>query len=290
MAKKEAEDEGYGLEEEPEEEQSDEIEDYNDDIETDLDIGKIIIERNKLHNEINIREPDYKERIGRLNLDLFGDPDNPDWESKLDKLNEELEMPMTRTHPIAAKTKSVVREIKDLQIEYNSLHKFYKKYVKEVGTLLDNSIKLHQNKVKEWDIERGVDGVKQGPKIPITTGIVQDYLDKEGAQVWIDKYNAACDAGHVLQARSAKGAFVAKGIHYFKKYDTDPKWVAQKVFIKLTQNRIPIEKNISPEEREKQHEANQPLSKDLSDAPDTNNAEKEEENKEKEEKSEEKKE
>ena len=38
-------------------------------------MNQIISERNKVHHETNIRVPEFDERIGRIQLDLFGDPE-----------------------------------------------------------------------------------------------------------------------------------------------------------------------------------------------------------------------
>src|SRR3990167_9438545 len=62
---------------------------------------EVIKERNHLFTLKSIRLPEFKERIGRLNLNLFGDPQNLEWVSKLQELKHEIRHPMTRSHPIA---------------------------------------------------------------------------------------------------------------------------------------------------------------------------------------------
>jgi len=244
-----AEDEGYGLEDEEEKEEEPE----KKDIKTKFDIKMIINERNKIHHEINIRIPDYNERIGRLNLDLFGDPDNLDWESKIDILNDEMDTPMTKTHPIAHKTKAVITEVKELQREYKELHKFYSRYVKEMGDLLDNSINIYLEMEKSYKLQlASSEGLKKPKpeegemvvkKQVITVGLVKEFLEEHGGQKLLNSYNIAWDNGNFVIARSSKGTFVNKGRAFFLGYHPDPKQVARRLFDKYTQER-PYDKSI----------------------------------------------
>lgn len=260
-------DEVFNNKEEPKKETKKDIE-----VEFD-DINGITNERNKIHHEMNIKVPEYKDRIGRLNLSLFGDPDNPDWESKLDLLKEELEHPMTRTHPIADKTKAVVREIKDLQIEYDALHKFYMKAVKEIGTLLDNSIKLYtqdfkdKNKLIE-ELKYKMDSLETGVEISeslkkadekITEVMVNDFVKNYEGQKYLDKYYEGIKANDKMVIMTSKSLFVRKAKDFFINKHPDPKRVANMLFNKLTKElpkltEAKIEKNKISENHEEKNE------------------------------------
>ena len=159
------------------------------------DIHEIINERNKLHEEKKMlveSEDGYKERIGRLNLDLFGDPQNkPDWISRLDKLEEEMDRPMTKTHPISKRVEDVVREIRSLQLEYRGLQRFYDKFVKQIGELLDNSIKMYLTDVesqKKMLAELNVEENLKKSDEKITEYMVNKFMERDG-QTLLDRYN-----------------------------------------------------------------------------------------------------
>lgn len=147
-------------------------------IELDLDntnIDSLIIYRNKIVAEYNDKMKEYEERIGRYNLEMFGDPNNPDFESRLHKFDDELDHPLTSTHPIARKGKEFVKGIKDLQREYNNTLKYIKHYMRRSGKLLD--VCLIESKKYRHDMLNMKEKIKE-----ITDKIKEDnkgVIDKE---------------------------------------------------------------------------------------------------------------
>lgn len=246
----EDEDKGYDLKDEPAEEEESEKQPENKDLDIfteSTELQKIITGRNKLYHEHGIRVPDLKDRIGRLNLDLFGDPAlEGEWNARIDELEAEIETPITKRHPIAKKAKEVVTDIRQLQLEYNSLHKFYEGYVHNMGKLLDESITWYMKMEKAYRSQAYVEKRERGEQqtatprkyAEITEGLVDDLLQKSGGQEFVDKFIEAYDKGDWNGARSAKGAFSMKGKAFFKDLHPDPKALAGRVFDELTNYRV----------------------------------------------------
>ena len=136
----------FNEEKEEETQEEEEYEPGKDEFGENLNLlQKIIKERNGIFSEVKEVKQDTRDRIGRLNLKLFGDPDNSDWVSSLDELEEEAKDPMTRIHPISRKTLAVVSDIKEFQKEYNRLERINNKFVEKIGKLLDYTIKEYRD-------------------------------------------------------------------------------------------------------------------------------------------------
>lgn len=224
---------GDYFKDEEEETEDNKEQEEEEDIKAKIDLNNLINERNKIHHELNVRTKEYGERIGRINLDLFGDPENEDWVSRLDELSEEMEHPMTKTHPIAHKTKAVVRLIKDLQKEYRTLHAFYSKYVKEIGTLLDNSLNLaiqQEKAIKEMAVAGTDEYRSYEADKNITEGDVEAFMLTQGDKL-VTKYFKGVDTNNRYLMLSAQASFVIQGKKFFYDMHPDPKGYSNRLWL-----------------------------------------------------------
>lgn len=218
-------------------------------------VDQIINARNKLHHEINIKVSEYKERIGRLRLFLFGDPDNPDYSSKIDKLTEEIEHPLTREHPMAYKAKDVIKDVKEIQVELNMLTKYNSKWIKEQGTLLDNSLvlvqatekklyllyqKLDEKNAEIESLRSRVKGIKPEDFDNESYNISQDEVDDfmSTNQKYINTYVKCRESGDEEGAQEAGNIFLSNAKTTFNKYKNSKEFSEKlfSFFIKLRMN------------------------------------------------------
>lgn len=208
-------------------------------------IDDIKRERYKIFHEVAIRSKDYRERIGRLDLHLFGDPSNPDvWKCKLEVLRKEIDLPMTRTHPIADKAREFIKMVEDIKNEYREFNELYKRWVGDIGHLLDSSLIIYDNEKEEKDeiikkLNKNVKDLEEKEKIKedmrqeeievdknITEDRVREFMEKEG-QEQITKYLGSEDEGDKM---TAKSLFMSKGKDFFTPFHSDPESVAQRLF------------------------------------------------------------
>lgn len=216
------------------------IEDYNEeeDIEEKGDeeelsfesISEIIKERNRINHELSIKIPDYKEKVGYLNLDLFGDPNNNEFLSKIEELEEVINHPMTRTHPIADKAKRVVSRIRELQIEYISWTRFTQKALERIFSLLDNTIIVAKKEV-HYAKNVGGKGPIEGPST--VPGVTKEAVDKfmlECGRKYVDRYNEAVEAEDLDEVRNMKSAFLGEAVTFFKHITDYPGDISRRLF------------------------------------------------------------
>lgn len=261
MAKEFFKEEEYEDDEYEEDDDDEPEEEGDEDIEVKFEnIDNIAQERNKIKHEMDIRVKECKERIGRLNLDLFGDPKNPDWIAKVDELEEEIMMPLTRTHPIARKAQDVIDKIRQLQIEYIALHKFYGRVVLEVGTLLDNTISIYRKDLIQLKEIASEDARKEKLKADreeedqrITRELVEQFMLEIGHEI-IDEWKNAIDAGRKMPSLNIKAKFVLKARSFFAGHHSDPKRIGNRLFAHYTreyQERVnKLYKKKGPENKE----------------------------------------
>lgn len=283
MAKEFFEDEDQDDDEQYEDDDEGPDEDYDEEDELEVkfeNIDNVAQERNKIKHEMDIKVKDYKERIGRLNLDLFGDPKNPDWIAKVDELEEEIQMPLTRTHPIARKAQDVIDKVRQLQIEYMALHKFYGKVVIEIGTLLDNTISIYRKDLEElqeyMDEEARKEKLKEQKDEEdkrITKQLVEQFMLEIGHEI-IDEWKNAIDAGRKMPSLNIKAKFVLKARSFFAGHHSDPKRIGNRLFAHYTreyQERVNnlYKKNKSEDSQPAPPEPAKADSKGLTDSPET---------------------
>lgn len=187
------------------------------------DMVAVIKERNKITNEIETMKKDLKDRIGRINVSLFGNPEDPDWIGKLDVLSEEINHPMTRTHPIAEKFRAVVREIRELQIEYTKLHGSYERYIKLIGELLDNSIQLYEKGVKT------IKGEDKEATSYVTKDMVEKFMDGFGINE-INHYNGFVKDLNYKLCWQHRNVFIKQGTAFFGNVHSEPKKFSAELF------------------------------------------------------------
>lgn len=214
----------------------------------------IITHRNKAANELILLKKDAYDRIGRLNISLFGDPNNPEWESKLEILEEELNHPMTRQHPIAHKMKAVVEEVKQYQLEYNRLRKAFDKYLKVIGGLLDDAIKVHQKDKEKWEKEIMVkEGKTQQQKEAeyksyVTNELVGDFMTSWGNTL-MSRYKMAIeDRGNFHSAKKIRNEWIDKAKYFFANFHERPDMFAEMLLDKLSKHPWSEVRKLRPKE------------------------------------------
>jgi hypothetical protein len=244
--------EGYGLENQEEETKTDDeviavpTEDKQpieeETIKEEIDINGIINKRNKLHSAYRIKIPIYSEDVGRINLDIFGDPEAQDSHSLMAELELELRHPANKRHPLARHFHNFKDKIKEIQILYERLNMEYGKYIRQYSDLLDTTIEMFQDKEEKYlneieffkkklqppTTEKVQQLVNAIPPSRITKKIVNEYLDTIGNK-YIETYFESKRAGN-KEYTLAKGHFIQHGRNFFAKYHTDPKWFAEQLW------------------------------------------------------------
>jgi len=215
------------------------------------DINLIINERNKLLHRLVTLKNEYSDEIGRLNLYLFGDPKNEEYQSKIDELEEEISNPMTKGHPMAGIAREVIRLVKEIQMKYKKLNILFSTSTSEIGTLLDSTIKLYDKKIGEnekdvnelkYKIQKYETKTQDEEELKeadsqITHEMVDEFMGREGHQV-IEKYKDAITKGDRIVSMQAKGLFVRKAKDFFIGKHPDPKRVGNLLFDRFTKSFI----------------------------------------------------
>lgn len=190
------------------------------------DVKDIVRVRNEIKYEITVMKKEYKDNIGRLQLYLFGDPqDRKEYASQLDKLEEEADHPMTRGHPMAPIARECVRLMREIQLLYRKLLTTYENYIGTIGELLDDSIRLYMKDYKEW--VRVKDKVVEATKEertsapPVTEGMVRDFMMAYGNK-FIEKYNEGFDKESYDMVKYYRDKFVKEGTAFFANYNQNP--------------------------------------------------------------------
>lgn len=232
----------YDFEDEPEDDELEDPEDQEppEDYEEDYSnstkrpFQDIIKSRNKLFQEKKIKYPEYRERIGRLNLYLFGDPQNQSYIGKLQEFEDEINHPHTMGHPIVNRAKEVVSHIRLLQIEYIALNRFMDNSLNKVGTLLDNTIKDYDKTVKTY--EKKLSKIKEGDVIEekgedalITYELIWQFMENYGFELF-KRHEEARSKNENRAAIGFMGQFVYYGKYFFNDYHVDSKELANRIF------------------------------------------------------------
>lgn len=276
-------------EEDSTEEDYDEDDDSTDEEESGVDedeltnINNIIIQRNKIAYERKIRKKDFNDRINRVLLDLFGNPDNPNWIPKVEELEDEVNQPLVRRHPIADKTKAFIQSVKSLHVEYKSAHKYFDKSVFDIGILLDNTIKLHKSEVKRLNDELAKYQQKEEEKdddVVVTQEMIDIFMKERGYK-YIQRYFNALENKDVKVRDSSKACFVQSGTRFFLMHP-NPREYSNRLFesiaLKIRTEQIKNhKKNEKPSEGVGSTEQNQGSSSSLNNPDDTSNSDSEEE-------------
>ena len=201
------------------------------------DINKIKLERNKLNHDRAEKVKDLRNRIGIINLDLFGDPRADTQDSKLMEFLDELNNPYLDGSGFQKHGKEIIRLVKQLQIEYNRLHKFYENFGAEVAALMDNSIKLYETDntelMEELESYKGEDGTKKTNRESEHSAkeVAADFLKAEG-KIYLERYKVLKDVGEDIQAMNrVKGSFVKTGTTYFSSVVKNPKEYLNKMWL-----------------------------------------------------------
>jgi len=237
-------DDYFGKEEEDTDEDEVEEEDKEEEIEIEYDsIKDIIKEANKVAQELEIRIPDIEKRIGRVNADLFGDPEQEDFYSKLEELQDEIERPMTARHPIAQKIKNMIPLIKEMQIEYKNAQRFLKSYLKKRADLLKGAVLVYKDDMVKMEkkIEKFEEKKPKTEKMThtITQEMVDEFMQQKGFPS-IERYNQAAKERNLAMAGRIKGGFATVAASYFRNFTNNPKLFADKLFNEYVD--IPYEK------------------------------------------------
>lgn len=248
--------EGYGFEqedgeevvEEGDEDEDKEIDDNLDKGEepSDYDLKELVKERTKIINEINVVIPPLKESIGRINLDLFGDPMDTEsfWGSITHVLEKEARNPYTAKHPIAQKILNFTAAVRKIQDEWQKLTEMDALYRKALGNLLDktlNSFKAMEGKYQKQDTVKMPMETKD--MTGITNGMVNKFLIKEEANKLIEDYIKAYEEGDYERCRQTKSGFASKGLNYFREFHQDSKYVTKMIWEKYVGDK-PLVKEI----------------------------------------------
>jgi len=211
------------------------------------DIRNVITERNKVIQQIGPLKKEYKENIGRLNLHLFGDPKNDEYISQLDRLEEEISHPMTKSHPMAPLAREVIRLVREIQLEYKKLNTLFSNSILEIGTLLDGSIKLYGKTIKakakenqelkdtieECKIEIKSHTQMEEADKKITKDMVNEFMENGGTEA-LDRYKAVASENDKMKSMSLKSVFMRRAKDFFINKHPDPKRVGDMLFNKLT--------------------------------------------------------
>ena len=196
--------------------------------------------RDTILRSLKLMKTEFKESIGRLNLRLFGDVRKKEL-GDIDALNEELEHPLTKGHPLADRTRAVVDKIQRLQLGYAKLHKYYEEFIKEIGTLLDSTLDLYSKDMKDsrQTIGKYKDSVLDGPAFEenigddvITEKMVSGFMVAQG-QKHLDNYFKAVSENNEKMMRATKGGFVGAVTQWFQNMHPDPRRLGRRMFLSL---------------------------------------------------------
>lgn len=261
---------------EKEEENDDDANEEDDDSEEDedkekkkfkseyKDINEIIRARNKINQEVSTIKQDRLERIGRINLELFGDPESREYNSRVMIVQKEMSNPMTQGHPLVTKIIPVIRQIKELQIEYDELNKFYGNNFIEIAELLDNCIMMFRDYKNKFEREEPrtieqIGQVKDATGLPtcVTENMVQVFMKNEGFQA-LYNYKKALSENKTQLAGALKGAFTMKVKKCFGYLHPNPTELSQKIRLRYESD-IPesYKKSVSLDKLPKPPERNQ---------------------------------
>jgi len=211
------------------------------------EINPIIDERNKILHRLMTLKEEYNETIGRLQLYLFGDKKNDEYQGKIEQLEEEISNPMTKTHPMAPLAREVIRLVLDIQMLYKKLNNLHADSTSNIGVLLDNCINLYNKTLKEKDDEiqklkddieaykikvDAEDELKTADR-KITQTMVNELL-RDGGKELIDKYRESVEKKDRMGALTSKSLFVRKAKEFFINKHPDPRRIASMVFDTLT--------------------------------------------------------
>lgn len=179
------------------------------------DINEIIRTRNKINQEVSTVKLDRLERIGRIDLELFGNPESNEYKSRIRIIQEEISNPMTQGHPLVTKIIPVIRQIKELKIEQDELNKFYSKNFTEIAELLDNCIMMFRDYKNKFEREEPKTGDVHPENAPyVTEDMVKQFMDKYGNSL-LDKYKEGIDRQSYDMVWRARKEFLARGQVYF---------------------------------------------------------------------------
>lgn len=140
-------------------------------------IDQIVHERNKIFHEKNAKFESFKDSISLNTLELFGDPDEPDYESKSDLLKKFLRRPILRKHPMSILIKEMLEKMEELQEKYEEMIKLEESFINRLGKDLDESIILNKALGKN----------KEETKINLETTKEKDVREREEAVISIFK-------------------------------------------------------------------------------------------------------
>ena len=151
----------------------------------DKELNELVVKRARALENFHKFKKEYNDRIGLINLDIFGDPQNPDFQSKLDMLNDTLEHSALRRHSIYSLIKDIMQSVKEFQMEFSKIKNLYENTLAQIGDLFDDSL---------VELDNRVVGGTQTKKIKEKDEIIEINLEPEREKEIIKIYDSCITA------------------------------------------------------------------------------------------------
>lgn len=222
FSKEEMEDEDMEDEDIERQEEEDEDEKLKEEF---TEIQNLINERNRIKDELKVKQKYHQDRIGLLTYDIFGHPDQKyktGFDALIDRVKKILSDGHMRRHPITAEMNKLIDLFERLQQEHIELNLCYETTIKNQGKIGDNSINMNiekQKLIRTLELK----SKQKKPEVKIDKEMVEDFMEERG-QDWIDEYIEAVYAKDLPGQNKAKGAYVQSASLYFKQHSNPRKF------------------------------------------------------------------